>query len=119
MTELDLDESGFRQMIFVDEKTESEEDGSESAAQESEDEMNLDRSKEAEMLQNLVHEEQMFPSDGRQRELQMLESGGENGERAGGGGEDDWLTASEVESKNDDGLADSDYSETTWYFTWR
>ncbi|XP_034419371.1 zona pellucida sperm-binding protein 3 [Cyclopterus lumpus] len=118
MTEPDLDKSGFREMVFVEEKTESEENGSEYAAQESEeDEMNLDRRKEAEMLQG----EQMFPSDGLQRELQMLvsEGEGENTKHAGSGEEDDWLMASEVKWNDDDDLADLDDSEMTWYFTWR
>ncbi|XP_068436631.1 zona pellucida sperm-binding protein 3-like [Clinocottus analis] len=121
MTEPDLDESGFRESVFVEEKKESEandpnqskEDRSEHVVHESE-EMNLD-CKEAEMLP-------MFPSDGLRRELQMLVSEGEEESRrlTGSGGQDHWVGASEVEREKDDGLADLDVDgEMTWFFPWR
>lgn len=144
MTEPEPETFVFRDRVLVEERKNSEEkdssgfseDGSgyeveENFLESGEEEgfegwegeklVHLNHQKEGEVLRNRVQLEQLLSHDGIQREVQLLNSKGEEERRkyTGRSEEAESTRASEVEKRNDDLTDVVDDEQLTWYFTWR
>ncbi|XP_023258530.1 zona pellucida sperm-binding protein 3-like [Seriola lalandi dorsalis] len=121
LNEFGVDGSGYEleEDFFEGEEEEERPEGREDEISDAQQAIHLNQ-KEGEVLRHWAQLEQLKVS--LQREVQPLDSEGEEGNRkyTDGGEEDERTRAYEVEWKRDDGLADvAVHREMTWYFTWR